>query len=247
MSAEPVTGARLGKVELVRQRLEDLIAPMRPGEPLPAERDLAADLGVARMTLRRAVEALVADHRLIRRAGAGTFVAPERVDQQLSATSFSTDMRSRGMTPGAHTVWARHRPAGMMLASVLGVDPTSSVVHVRRVRTADGEPMALEDLHVPTELVPGLSGGDLEDASFYQLLESCYGLTISAGTQTIEPHLVTADEAEHLGTEEGSPAFLFERTSRVTDGRVSEFVRSVYRGDRYRILVDLFPASGGRP
>ncbi|GAA4873760.1 GntR family transcriptional regulator [Serinicoccus chungangensis] len=243
----PAHGSRGAKAELVRQRLEDLIAPMRPGEPLPAERDLAADLGVARMTLRRVVESLVADHRLIRRPGAGTFVAPERVDQQLSATSFSTDMRSRGMTPGAHTVWARQQPAGMMLASVLGVDPTSGVIHVRRVRTADGEPMALEDLHVPAELVPGLTGADLEDASFYQLLEARYGLTISAGTQTIEPHLVTAEEAEQLRTTAGSPAFLFERTSRVADGQVAEFVRSVYRGDRYRILVDLFPASGGRP
>ncbi|WP_151526976.1 GntR family transcriptional regulator [Serinicoccus kebangsaanensis] len=256
MSAEPQPAAgppppapaappRASKAHLVRQRLEDLIAPMSPGEPLPAERDLAADLGVARMTLRRAVEALVADHRLIRRAGAGTFVAPTRVDQQLSATSFSSDMRSRGMTPGAHTVWAREQPAGVMLASVLGIDPTARLVHVRRVRTADGEPMALEDLHVPAALVPGLTGTDLEDASFYQLLDSRYGLSISAATQTIEPHLVTPDEADHLGTHAGAPAFLFERTSRVSDGQVAEFVRSVYRGDRYRILVDIFPTSTG--
>ncbi|OLT44677.1 hypothetical protein BJF86_12070 [Serinicoccus sp. CNJ-927] len=237
--------ARVGKAEVIRQRLEDLIAPMSPGEPLPAERDLAAELGVARMTLRRAVEALVADHRLIRRPGAGTFVAPARVDQQLSATSFSTDMRSRGMTPGAHTVWAREQPAGMMLGSVLGIEPTATLVHVRRVRTADGEPMALEDLHVPADLVPGLTGADLEDSSFYQLLESRYGLTISAATQTIEPHLVTAEESEQLATDPGSLAFLFERTSRVADGRVTEFVRSVYRGDRYRILVDIFPTSTG--
>lgn len=258
MSAEPTTGdappaglagpgaaARLGKVEVVRQQLEDLIVPMSPGEPLPAERDLAAELGVARMTLRRAVEALIADHRLIRRPGAGTFVAPARVDQQLSATSFSADMRSRGMRPGAHTVSAREQPAGMMLASVLGVEPTAPLLHMRRVRTADGEPMALEDLHVPSDLVPRLTGADLEDSSFYQLLESRYGLTITAATQTIQPHLVTAEEAEHLDAEAGSPAFLFERTSRVSDGRVAEFVRSVYRGDRYRILVDIFPTSTG--
>lgn len=239
------SATRAGKQEQVREQLADLISPMSPGEPLPAERDLAAHLGVARMTLRRAVEALVADHRLIRRPGAGTFVAPTRVDQRLSATSFSTDMRSRGLVPGARTVQAREQPAGMVMASVLGIEPMASVLHVRRVRTADGEPMALEDLHVPADLVPGLSGTDLQDASFYDLLESRYALSITAATQTIEPHQVTAEEAEQLEAAEGDLAFLFERTSRVADGRVAEFVRSVYRGDRYRILVDIFPTSTG--
>jgi GntR family transcriptional regulator len=77
----------------VRERLELLIAGLGPGEPLPAERDLARDLGVARMTLRRAVDGLVEEQRLIRRRGSGTFVASAKVTQRLAATSFSADMR----------------------------------------------------------------------------------------------------------------------------------------------------------
>lgn len=145
------------------------------------------------------------------------------------------------MVPGAVTILARTVPAGVLVASVLEVEPTSQVLHVRRLRTADGEPMALEDLHVPAALVPGLNGQDLENSSFYQLLEQRFELRIAAGTQTIEPHLVSQDEATHLQTVEGSAAFLFERTSRLADGRVVEFVRSVYRGDRYRLVVDIFP------
>lgn len=243
-----IDAPRLGKQDQVRLQLLELIEAMRPGEPLPAERELATRLGVARMTLRRAVQALETEHRLIRRAGAGTFVAPARVDQSLSATSFSQDMRSRGMVPGAKTLWARQSTAGMMLASVLEIAPNAPVLHVRRVRTADVAPMALEDLHVPAELVPGLVGRDLEDASFYDILEARYGHRITDGIQTVETHLTTEDEAAQLDVEPRSAAFLFERTSRVATGQVAEFVRSVYRGDRYRIVVDIFPtAPPGHP
>ncbi len=225
----------------LRAGLEELIAGLSPGEPLPVERDLARDLGVARMTLRRVVDQLVAEQRLIRRQGSGTFVAAPKVTQRLTATSFSADMRARGLRPGGHTVFARTSPAGAMLAGLLGVPPHANVLHVRRLRMADEEPMALEDLHVPLDVVPGLTGQDLEDTSFYDLLATRYGTPITSGTQTVEPCLASAEEADLLGVDAGAPAFLFERTSRTSDGRIAEFVRSIYRGDRYRIVVDIFP------
>jgi GntR family transcriptional regulator len=234
-------GRDTAKQRQVRASLEELIATLSPGELLPAERDLARDLGVARMTLRRAVDQLVVEQRLVRRQGSGTFVAPEKVTHRLTATSFSADMRARGLRPGGHTVFARVSPAGMMRAGLLGVPPHANVLHVRRVRTADDQPMALEDLHVPCDVAPGLTGQDLEGTSFYELLAARYGTPIVSGTQTIEPHLTSGEEADLLGVEAGAPAFLFERTSRVADSRIAEFVRSIYRGDRYRIVVDISP------
>lgn len=231
------------KHERVRAQLEERMASMAPGEPLPAERVLARELGVARMTLRRAVDALVADARLLRRQGSGTFVAPSKVAQRLSATSFSQDMRARGLRPGSRTLSAVQSPAGVVVASLLRIPPTSPVLHVRRLRLADDVPMALEDLHVPCELVPGLTGEDLEGRSFYELLHERYGHHVVAGTQTAEPTLTTPEDAAVLGVAPGAPSFLFERTSRLADGRVAEFVRSVYRGDRYRIVVDIYPPS----
>ena len=235
------SGRETAKQRQVRAALEELIAGLSAGEPLPVERDLARDLGVARMTLRRAVDVLVQEQRLIRRQGSGTFVAAPKVTQRLSATSFSADMRARGLRPGSHTVFTRRSPAGMMLAALLGIPPHAEVLQVRRLRLADDIPMALEDLHVPCDLTPGLTGADLEDTSFYELLAQRFETPIVAGTQTVEPCLTSGDEAELLGVEPGDPAFLFERTSRIADGRVAEFVRSIYRGDRYRIVVDIFP------
>jgi GntR family transcriptional regulator len=225
----------------VRDQLIVRLTGMEPGQPLPAERELAAELGVARMTLRKAMDQLVADSLLFRRQGSGTFVARSKVAQRLTATSFSAEMRARGLRPGARTLSAAMRPAGMAVGACLKIQPTASVLRVRRLRLADGIPMALEELHVPGDVVPGLTGEDLVDHSFYALLSQRYGLTLAGGTQTIEPTLTSAEDAALLEVAPGEPAFLFEQTTRASTGRVVEFVRSVYRGDRYQIVVDLFP------
>jgi GntR family transcriptional regulator len=172
-------------------------------------------------------------------------VAPPKVAQRLTATSFSEDMRARGLQPGARTLSAATKPAGMAVGACLQIQPTASILQVRRLRLADGIPMALEELHVPSDIVPGMTGEDLADRSFYALLSQHYGLTLAGGTQTIEPTLTSAEDAALLEVSPGAPAFLFERTTKVSTGRVVEFVRSVYRGDRYRIVVDLFPPGVG--
>ena len=188
------------KQRQVRASLERLIATLSPGEPFPVERDLARDLGVARMTLRRAVDLLVPSERLIRRQGSGTFVASPKVTQRLTATSFSADMRARGLRPGGHTVFARviagRHDAAPACSAYLR---TRTSCTCSRVRTADEEPMALEDLHVPCEVAPGLTGQDLEDTSFYELLAARYGTPIVAGTQTVEPCLTSVGGGRAAG------------------------------------------------
>jgi GntR family transcriptional regulator len=238
--ATPATADNV-KYLRVRDELAARLDAMPAGQPLPAERELAREFGVARMTLRKAIDELVAEARVLRRRGSGTFVAPAKVAQRLSATSFSDDMRARGLRPGGRTLAARVSPAGMLVASCLDIPPSAPALHVTRLRLADDIPMAIEDLHVPYDLVPGLSGVDLADRSFYELLAKRYDLVLSGGTQTIEPTLTGRVEAEALEVPEGSAAFLFERRSWVANGRIVEFVRSVYRGDRYRIVADIFP------
>ncbi len=106
--------------------------------------------------------------------------------------------------------------------------------------------MAIETLHVRRVAVPGLTADDLEQHSFYELLEDRYGdRDRRAATQTIEPTVTNEEESDALGVPLHSPAFLFERTTRTASGEIVEYVRSIYRGDRYRLVTEL--AGARRP
>jgi GntR family transcriptional regulator len=225
----------------IRDRLLEQLEQMDPGEPLPPERELAAQLSVSRMTLRRAIDELVAAGRAVRRQGAGVFATGPKVAQSLAATSFSTEMRRRGLVPGSRTLASEKVAAGARIGRRLEVSPAEEVLRVERLRLADGSPMAIEVLHVPTSVVPGLSGDDLTDRSFYEMLASEHDVRIAGGVQTIEPTVTDSEESEALEVPLHSPALLFERVSRDQAGRVVEFVRSVYRGDRYRIEKAIVP------
>ncbi|MDN5895761.1 MAG: GntR family transcriptional regulator [Nocardioides sp.] len=227
------------KYHAIRDQLLDRLDTMAAGEPLPAERDLVRELGVSRMTLRRATDELVASGLVRRRPGVGVFAIGPKLDTTLSATSFTEDMRARGLRPGSVILDFVRRAAGARIGRRLEVSPTAEVVHVTRLRLADDEPMSIEALYVPEMTVPGLSVADLENASFYELLRTRYDVTIARGVQTIEPTVTDDEESRELGVPVHSPALLFERTSWNAEGSVTEFVRSIYRGDRYQIRTEL--------
>lgn len=231
----------MSKQEETRDRVLDLVEDLEVGQAIPAERQLATELGVSRLTLRAALDELVRDGYLDRRHGSGTYVTEPKIAQPLTLTSFSEDMRRRGMTPGSRTLELTIALAGARLGHRLGVSPEARLVRVKRLRLADSIPMAMELLHVPEQLVPGLTRADFEGHSFYQLLRERYRITIASGTQSIEPTVTNEEESEVLGVPLHTPAFLFERTTVSDSGRTVEFVRSIYRGDRYRLVADLVP------
>jgi GntR family transcriptional regulator len=229
---------RVTKQSHTRQRVLDLIEGLGVGTAIPSERQLSAELGVSRLTLRAALDDLAREGRLVRRRGSGTYVQQPKISQELTITSFSDDMRRRGMVPGSRTLSLRSTHAGARLGRFLQVSPSEQILVIKRLRLADGETMAIETLHIPEAVVPGLTAKSL-DGSFYELLQERYGIVIASGTQAIEPTVTNEEESAALGVPLHSPAFLFERTSRDQKGRTIEYVHSVYRGDRYRIVTEL--------
>ncbi len=229
-----------------RSRVLDLIGQLAIGDAIPSERQLSADLGMSRLTVRAALDDLVREGFLVRRRGSGTFVSEPKIAQELTMTSFTEDMRRRGMVPESRTLELLTKPAGAWLGRILHLSPSEPIVVVKRLRLADRETMAIETLHVRAALVPGLSAEDLEEHSFYELLTERYGLDIVSGLQTIEPTVTSEEESEALGVPLHSPAFLFERTTRSRAGDIVEYVRSLYRGDRYRLVTELKREPGRR-
>jgi GntR family transcriptional regulator len=222
-----------------RQRVLDLIEQLGVGEAIPSERQLSGELGVSRLTVRAALDDLVREGFLQRRQGAGTFVSEPKIAQELTMTSFTEDMHRRGMVPSSKTLELKSVTAGARLGRLLHVSPSEEIVVVTRLRYADRETMAIETLHVAESLVPGLTAKDLEEHSFYELLEERFGVVVVGGNQAIEPTVTNEEESAALGVPLHSPAFLFERTTRAANGTIVEYVRSIYRGDRYRLVSDL--------
>jgi GntR family transcriptional regulator len=99
--------------------------------------------------------------------------------------------------------------------------------------------MAIETVHIRESQVPGLTARDLEERSLYELLEERYGIVVVGGEQTIEPTVTDERESAALGVPLHSPAFRFERVTRSQTGEIVEFVESIYRGDRYRLVTSL--------
>src|SRR4051794_18288467 len=233
------TPAKMTKQSAARQQVLELIEQLGVGTAIPSERQLSADLGVSRLTVRAALDELAREGRLVRRRGSGTYVQHPKIAQELTMTSFSEDMRRRGMVPGSRTLSLARELAGARLGRFLQVSPGEKILVIKRLRLADGETMAIETLHLPEAMVPGLEPRDLDNGSFYEMLSGWFRIQIVEGTQAIEPTVTNEEESDALGVPLHSPAFLFERTSRDEEGRTVEFVQSVYRGDRYRIVTEL--------
>jgi GntR family transcriptional regulator len=222
-----------------RERVREMIDQLELGAAIPSERQLSVDLGFSRLTVRAALDELVREGHLTRRRGSGTFVSEPKIAQELTMTSFTDDMRRRGMRPASRTLELRVTPAGARLGRLLRVSPSEPVVVASRLRLADGESMAIETVHVCERHVPGLTAEDLETQSFYELLRDRYGIVIVGGEQTIEPTVTDEDESSALGVPLHSPAFRFERVTHSQSGEIVEFVESIYRGDRYRLVTSL--------
>ena len=229
----------MSKTSETRDLVLDLVERLEVGEAIPSERQLSADLGVSRLTVRAALDDLAREGYLVRRRGAGTFVSEPKITQELTMTSFTDDMRRRGMRPSSHTLELRVSPAGARLGRLLRVSPSEPVTIAGRLRLADGESMAIETIHIRSSRVPGLTARDLEQSSLYELLEERYGIEIVGGEQTIEPTVTDEDESAALGVPLHSPAFRFERLTHSAAGEIVEFVESVYRGDRYKLVTAL--------
>ena len=235
--------ATTAKQERLRQALMSLISTQADGTRLPTERALSAQLGVARETLRQAMRALQDDGHLQRRQGTGTFVVAQAWVKPFALRSFSEDMCERGLKPSSRLLATSVVKADARLAQHFNLSPGEPLHEVRRLRLADGVPMALETAYLVRARLPGFKPRLLEKQSLYDVLARDFGIAMRSARQQILATVVTADQAALLGVAAFSPALLVERHVLAATGELIEYGTSLYRADRYRFEVNVMRSS----
>ena len=211
----------------------------RPGDLLPPERQLAGRYGCSLITVRRALSELTREGRLERTRGRGTTVLRPRIERDFAGTmSFTEEMQDRGLDPETKVIASRPESAGEVVAAALQIEPGSPTLYVERLRAADGEPLLLEQVHLPAEQFPGLLASDLEHGSLYDLLTARYGTRIVRARESLAPVLLRAREARLLGQRPRTPALQIEGIAFSAEGIPVEFARSYVRGDRTRYYIE---------
>jgi GntR family transcriptional regulator len=218
---------------VLRQAIES--RQIGPDDALPPEREIADDLHVSRITVRKAIDGLVSEGLLVRRQGAGTYVCA-RVEKNFSKlTSFSEDMRARGRTP--RSVWLRKSEGSVTPEEALTLrsSPGTPVFRFQRIRFADDAPMCVEYATVLASCLPSI---EAVETSLYEALERAGNRPVRA-LQRLRAILFTAEQAKLLQIHERDAGLLVERVGFLKDGQAVEFTQSYFRGDIYDFVAEL--------
>ncbi|MYL35400.1 UTRA domain-containing protein [Pontibacillus yanchengensis] len=212
---------------------------LQPGDALPSEREYTEQYNISRMTVRQAISNLVHAGYLYRQKGRGTFVSKQKIEKNLQGlTSFSEDMRARGMKPGNRLVGFEIIPAPSSIARKLKIEEHTPIYEIKRIRLADDKPMAYERTYIPANLVKGLTEEHVK-GSLYDYLEDTLNLVIESATHEIESSLTNEFEMKMLEVPENSSILLIKRQTFLQDGTPLEVVESSYRSDRYKFMTHM--------
>ncbi len=209
------------------------------GDRMPTEEEICQLFGVSRITVRRAYDELVNTGRIYRVQGKGSFVSRRKTDMQLNRIQgFSEEMRGKGVVPSSELISTQAMSPSPEIAKRLRLEEQSQVIHIVRVRCADGVPMSKEEVFLPLFRFPELLAFDLS-GSLYEILEAHYGCRPAQIEQTIEAYVIERSDALLLRITPGSPALYIERTTYDKSGTPIEACLSVYRADKYKFSVTI--------
>lgn len=217
----------------LREAIESRL--LGPDDALPSERQLAADLGISRITVRKAIEGLAAEGLLERRQGAGNFVGTRIEKNFAKLTSFSEDMRSRGRLPRSE--WLKRSTGSVTPQEALkmALSPGAMVFRLHRLRFADNEPMAIEYATVVAGAIVSL---DEVGDSLYEALERNGQRPVRA-LQRLHALLLDDEQARLLRAQPRDAGLMVERLGYRRDGRAVELSQSIYRGNTYDFIAEL--------
>lgn len=211
-----------------------------PGSRLPGERDLAAQLGVSRVTLRLALNRLESEGTVQRSARRGWFVPTQVLGEPPSTLQSFTEMaRARGLRPTALVMRQEVRPATIDEAAKLRIAPAAPIIEIDRLRGMDGTPVCFDVVVLP-ESAAALATADLTDSSLYDELRQRCGIEVHRSAYTLMAESADAELARILGITAGAPVLVGDEVAYTSDGTPVLIGHNKYRGDAYRFEADLF-------
>lgn len=223
--------------EILKQRI--YLEEYGIDENIPSERELSIQFGVSRMTVRQAINNLVNSGLLYREKGRGTYVANPKLEQPLMGlTSFTEDMRARGMEPSSKVLRFEKIVPPFDIASDLLLEQGEEVFFVVRIRSANDKPMAIERTYIPVKIYPELDEKKIM-GSLYALIEAKFHQKIGNAIQQMEAAIVAKDDCRFLQINPTAPVLIIKRISFLSDGVPFELVRSTYRADRYKFISEI--------
>lgn len=225
---------------IIRQRIEE--GEFSEQDAIPSERQLEEQFNLSRPTIRQAIDLLERQGFVYRVHGRGTFVSPRKLQMGMQElTSFSEDMRSRGLEPGQQMLaFGLVLPSKKAAAQLAISDPKQKVLRIKRLRTGNEEPIGIQDSYLALPEGQEITLEEMQDyGSIYAILQNKFGIFPTEAEDTLEVTLATIEESKLLQIPEGSPLLLSVRTLWSQDRQAIEYVRILYRGDRYKYLVRL--------
>jgi GntR family transcriptional regulator len=212
----------------------------RPGDMLPPESELVEHYQMSRTTVRQGLDMLVNEGLIYRQRGKGSFVAHPTVEQTLvRIVSFTDDMHQRGFTPGTKVLAHSLLPAPKEIARHLEISEGEELARLERLRLANGEPMSIEESFLVHRLCPGILDGDYASTPLREALQQNHGIRWLHARQVIRAVFAPASTARTLSIEPGSALLSLERVSYSQQNIPVEFLRILYRADRYSLVSEL--------
>ncbi len=212
---------------------------LKPGDSVHSERELAKLHSVSLMTARHALTELEREGIVIRRRGAGTFVAPPKIHFN-KLVGFTEQMASRGLQASSRTLVAKVVSPEPEIAARLNLSPSASLVKVERLRQGGGEPFSLETCYFSAERFAGLTKDPVAHGSLFAILERDYKLEIAYADEEIDAIAADARMSDLFGVAKGSPLLRIRQVIFSTAGRPEIYVLGIYRADRHTLLVRRF-------
>ena len=227
----------------IREELRELIVSgaWQPNDPLPSERDLMAQYGVSRITVRQALGDLQKESLIFKLAGKGAYVAQTRPFQELGRLQgFAEAMEARGHETYNRVLAIAHGAASDLVASRLGLVPGALVTELKRVRYLDRQPVSLDITWVPRTLGERLAREDLGSRDIFLIIENDCATPLGHADLVIDAGLADAALGEQLDIDVGAPVLRIERLTHDAAGRPIDYEHLYCRADnfQYRLRIE---------